>query len=237
MTQNMKKIIILHGWAKNMDKWDDFLKIIEKKGISYSMPKIPGLTESLERVWSLSDYIKWLKNIVDKEKDKVILLGHSNGGRITLAFTNLFPEKVEKLILIDSAGIYHNELPLKIKRVVFKTIAKIGKKLTSSKTIKNLLYKLAGESDYKDLDENTKQTMINLISSDLKPILPQIQTPTLIIWGGKDKIISLSDGLLMNKMINNSELVVLENAHHSPMFTHAKEVTDIILKQFNNTTI
>lgn len=224
----MKKIIILHGWVKSLDKWDDFLKIIEKKGINYSMPKIPGLTQNLEKVWDLSDYVKWLKNIVDKEKGKVILIGHSNGGRITLAFTNLNPQKVEKLILIDSAGIYHNELPIKIKRFVFKTIAKIGKKLTSSKFLENLLYKIARESDYKNANENVKQTMINLITSDLKTTLPKIQTPTLIIWGGEDKIIPLSDGRLMHKLIKDSKLQIIEDARHSPQFTNPERVAKII---------
>lgn len=226
----MNKIIILHGWARTLDKWQPFLDALKKKGISADLLKIPGLTEKLEKVWGLSDYIKWLKNITDKEKDKVILIGHSNGGKISLVFTNQYPEKVEKLILIDSAGIYHNELPLKIKRMVFKTIAKIGKKLTSSEMFKNLLYKLARESDYKALDKNTKQTMINLISSNLKLILPQIKIPTLIIWGANDKTTPLSDGITMNELIKNSKLKIIEGARHSPMFTNTAEVADIILK-------
>lgn len=229
MTRNMKKVIILHGWTQNLDKWMKFLQVLEKSGITYILPKIPGLTGSLEKTWELQDYIDWLKNIVDKEKGEVILIGHSNGGRIALAFTNRYPERVEKLILIDSAGIYHNELPIKIKRIVFKAIAKIGKKLTSSKTVKNLLYKLARESDYKDLDKNTKQTMINLISTDLKPFLQQIQTPILIIWGEQDKITPLSDGKLMNSLIKNSKFEIIENAQHSPQFTHPKETANIII--------
>lgn len=224
----MKKIIILHGWVKTLDKWDNFLNVLKIKGIDYDMPQIPGLTKTLEKVWDLDDYVDWLKNIVEKEKDKVILVGHSNGGRIALAFTHQYPEKVEKLILIDSAGIYHNELSLKIKRAVFKSLAKIGKKLTSSKTVKNLLYKLARESDYRDLDKNTKQTMINLISSDLKPILSQIQTPTLIIWGGEDKTTPLADGILMRNLIKNSKLEIINNAKHSPQFTHSSQVAEII---------
>lgn len=236
MTQNMKKVIILHGWTKTLDKWKELLVALEKKGIKADLPKIPGLTGSLEKVWELMDYVDWLNNIVDREKDKVILVGHSNGGRIAIAFTNLFPEKVEKLILIDSAGIYHKELPLRIKRAVFKAIAKIGKKLTSSKTIKNLFYKLTQESDYKDLNDNAKQTMINLISTDLKPILPQIKTPTLIIWGREDKVTPLSDGIIMNRLIKNSKLGIINNVRHSPMFTNAKEVAQLI-QQFYNKTI
>lgn len=225
----MNKVIILHGWTKNLDKWKMFLKNLDKARINYQFPKIPGLTGNLSEVWSLNDYVKWLKKITDKEKGKVILIGHSNGGRIALAFTNTFPEKVEKLILIDSSGIYHNELILTIKRIVFRTIAKVGKKLTSSESIKSLLYKAARESDYKDLDKNVKQTMINLISSDLKPILPQIKIPTLIIWGANDKITPLSDGILMNNLIENSKLEIIKDARHSPQFTHSTEVANIII--------
>ena len=245
----MKKIIILHGWTKNLDKWKTLLGALEKRGIKADLPEIPGLTESLQKVWNLSDYVNWLKNIVDKEKGEVILIGHSNGGRIALSFTNHFPEKVEKLILIDSAGIYHNELPIKIKRIVFKTIAKIGAQAFGrarlpfgpelrvegldrrdgiKKVLRDLLYKLARESDYKNLDENVRQTMINLISTDLKPILPQIQTPTLIVWGRQDKVIPLLDGILMNSLIKNSKLEIIENARHSPQFTHATQVAEII---------
>ena len=225
----MKKVIILHGWTKALDKWQEFLKELEKKEVEYEFPKIPGLTESLNKVWDLNDYIKWLQNIVDKEKDKVILIGHSNGGRIALAFANLFPEKVEKLILIDSAGIYHNELPLRIKRFVFKTIARVGKSLTSSKSLKDLLYEVARESDYKNLEGNVKQTMINLISTDLKPILSQITTPTLIIWGENDKVTPFSDGLIMKGLIKNSKFYIVKEARHSPMFTHPTEVANLII--------
>lgn len=224
----MKKVIILHGWTKTLDRWQDLLAALDKKGLKADLPKIPGLTESLDKIWKLQDYVKWLKNIVDKEKEEVVLIGHSNGGRIALAFTNLYPEKVEKLVLIDSAGIYHNELPIRIKRIVFKALAKIGKKLTSSEAVKNLLYKLARESDYKDLDENTKQTMLNLISTDLQLILPQIKTPTIIIWGANDKVTPLSDGKLMHSLIKNSKLKIIQDARHSPMFTHPKEVAEII---------
>ncbi|MDZ4228204.1 MAG: alpha/beta hydrolase [Candidatus Levybacteria bacterium] len=230
----MSKIIVLHGWTKNKDKWQTFLEILKTKGIRTEFPNIPGLTEGLEKVWKLENYIQWLKNITDKEEGKIILIGHSNGGRIALAFTNLFPQKVEKLILINSSGIYHNELSLKIKRIIFKTLAKIGKRLTSSKSMKDLLYKLARESDYKDLDENIKKTFINLTSVDLKPTLPNIKTPTLLIWGDQDKTEPLSYGIQMNELIENSKLKIIKDARHSPQYTNPLEIVNLITDFIKN---
>jgi pimeloyl-ACP methyl ester carboxylesterase len=224
------KIIILHGWTKNLDKWQELIDILKEKNISTELPKIPGLTDELERVWDLADYVEWLKKIADKQKEKIILIGHSNGGRIALAFANLYPQKVEKLILIDSAGIYHNELPHKIKVFVFKTLAKIGKKITSSKILEHLLYKVAREGDYRKSNPIMKQTMINLLNSNKNLNISGITTPTLIIWGGQDKITPISDGELIHELIKNSKMEVIDEARHSPQFTHPTEVANIIVK-------
>jgi pimeloyl-ACP methyl ester carboxylesterase len=225
---SVNKVIILHGWTKTLNKWDPFIKELQKKRISISFPKIPGLTEDLKNVWDLSDYVKWLKNIIDKEKNKVILIGHSNGGRIAIAFTKLFPEKIEKLILIDSAGIYHNELPHRLKVFVFKIIAKIGKKITSAKKFEDLLYKLAREGDYKNSTPIVKQTMINLLNSNKNLDISQVSVPTLIIWGQNDRITPLSDGLRINSLINNSKFEIISEAKHSPMYSHPEKVAKII---------
>lgn len=237
MTQNMIKIIILHGWTYSLEKWQAFLELLKEKGIEPVMLNVPGLTSEKDKVWDIENYVNWLKEIINKEKDRVVLIGHSNGGRIALNFAIKYPEKISNLILIDSAGIYHNELPLALKRVIFKTLAKFGAQtLGRVHLLRNLLYKMAGESDYKNANSNMKQTMINLLNSDkfLKP--ENIQTPTLIIWGGKDKITPLSDGLLINKLIKNSKLEIIKDARHSPQFTHPQKVAKII-QQFNNITI
>ena len=225
---DIKKVFILHGWTYSLDKWQTFLNLLKEKGIEPIMLNVPGLTSQNDKVWGIDDYVLWLKKIIDKEKGEIVIVGHSNGGRIALSFVLKYPEKVKKLILIDSAGIYHNELSVRIKRLIFRSIAKIGKKFTSSKILENLLYKLVRESEYKEAPENMKKTMVNLISVDLKPQLAKINIPTLIIWGAKDKITTLSDGELMHKLIKNSKLTTIEDAKHSPQFTNARQVTDII---------
>ncbi len=103
----MKKIFILHGWTKTTDKWKPFIDYLRDDRFSIELLKIPGLTAKIDKPWALDNYVEWLKNIVDKEKNKVILIGHSNGGRISLAFAAKYPQKIEKLFLIDFAGIRH----------------------------------------------------------------------------------------------------------------------------------
>lgn len=227
------KIYILHGWTYALDKWVNFTKEFESKGFETNLLKIPGLTGKINKPWSIEDYKNWLYKKIENEKD-VVLVGHSNGGRIAMAFAIAHPQKVRKLILIDSAGIYHNELPLKIKRAVFKTIAKIGKILLLSEKAKGLLYFLAGEKDYKNASPNMKKTMVNLIKSDKTLEINQISVPTIIIWGQNDGATPVSDGKILNAKIKNSRLFLVKGGRHSPQFTHPKEVVRIIVEQLNN---
>ena len=222
------KIFILHGWTYSTEKWTQFLDLIKQKGLDVELLKIPGLTAPIKNPWEITDYVNWLKKIVEKENEKVILIGHSNGGRISLWFANKYPQLVKQLILIDSAGIYHDDLAIRVKRFVFKSIAKIGKKITSSKLVENILYKTARETDYKESSPVMKQTIRNLFRSDKFLNSTAIKIPTLIIWGKKDSVTPLADGILMNNKIKNSKLEIIETAHHSPQFTDPEKVVKLI---------
>ena len=221
-------VIILHGWTTSLNKWGPFLVSLRENGIHAKLLAIPGLTDKIKKPWNLDDYVDWIKKEIGTKK--VVLIGHSNGGRIALAFSNKFPKNIKQLILIDSAGIYHKKFFLQIKRLLFKGAAKIGKKLVKSDNLRNILYKLAGESDYKNADEVQRQTMVNLISVDLTNILEKINIPTLIIWGKEDSVTPLSDGIMMHKLIKGSKLKIIDSARHSPQFTRPEEVAKEILE-------
>jgi len=230
----IKKIYILHGWTYSTEKWNPFINLLKQKETEVNILKIPGLTGDLNKVWAIEDYVEWLNKILNKEKNKVILIGHSNGGRIALNFAIKYPEKLARLILVDSSGIYHDDLVIRAKRLLFKNLAKIGKKITSSEKLRNFLYKIVGESDYKKASPIMKQTMVNLINSDKFLNFDKVTVPTLIIWGREDKTTPLSDGKLMNKLIANSKLNVIDNARHSPMFTNPEKVVNRIYEELTS---
>lgn len=224
---NKFKIIILHGWATTTDKWNPFLDALKHEKITPVMLPIPGLSAPIDKPWTLDDYAEWLAEIL-KNENRASILGHSNGGRIALAFAHKYPEKVKQLFLIDSAGIYHNDFLTNVKRRIFKTVSKIGKKITSLDTVRNALYKLTKESDYKEATPLMRETMKNLISVDLLPKLSEIKISTIIIWGKNDKVTPFKDALVMVNKLTNSKLFPITSARHSPQFTHIQEVIKIV---------
>ena len=221
----IKKVYILHGWTYSLEKWEKFNDILKKNDIVPVFLKIPGLTEKSDQVWDINKYVDWLNK---KIKGPVVLLGHSNGGRLAISFAYKYPNKVEKLILIDSAGIYHKNFAITLKRFLFGTISKIGRRITNSESLKRLLYKLAREQDYQSATPNMRKSMINLISVDLTSVLPKISTPTVIIWGDQDKITPIQDATTMNRLIKKSKLIFINGARHSPFYTHPEEVFNVI---------
>lgn len=225
-----RQALIIHGWTYSLEKYKKIAQLLTLNGLKTNILKVPGLTETIDRPWVLDDYINWLKNKIDKKRGKVVLIGHSNGGRIAGAYASCYPQKLSHLILIDSAGILHDEFHVKLRLLIFSYLAKIGRKISSSAMLKNLLYKVIGESDYNTATPQTKKTMTNLIKSDLSLYLARINTPTLIIWGELDKITPLSDGKSMHKIIKNSKLHIVKGAKHAPHFTHAKDVANIMFR-------
>lgn len=240
------KILILHGWSYSTERWLPFVQLMKNKGLHPKLLEIPGLTTPIDKPWTLDDYVEWLRKKIGKTspgdrgrlapglagrpREKVILIGHSNGGRLALAFGLKYPANLKQLILIDSAGIRHGGGLMELKRFLFRGLAKVGRKVTTATRARNVLYKLARANDYKDATPQMRETMVNLISTDLAPQLNKVSVPTLIIWGAEDKTTPLSQGKLMHRLIPNSRFYVVKGARHSPQFTHPEEVCKKIVE-------
>ena len=226
-TMKEKTIYILPGWTHNTSKWKTLINLLIAAGYKTHKLKIPGLEEKIDTPWTISDYINWLNGKIKDEKD-IVLIGHSNGGRIALSYALDYPNKISNLILIDSAGFIKNDISSKFKRGVFKTLAKTGKVLKLPVFTKTFLYKLTREKDYYKANPVLKQTMQSLIMLDLSEKVKDVKIPTTIIWGENDKITPFSFANILNTNIKNSKLLIIKNAHHSPQYTHPEKVFQII---------
>lgn len=227
---SLKPLYIVHGWTYSIDKWRNLTDKLRQAGFAPVMLPVPGLTKDSDEVWDLEKYVDWLQQATSAESKPFVLVGHSNGGRIGLAYAARYPQNLQRLILIDSAGVYHNEPGLRLKRAVFGTAAKVGKKVSSSPRLRQLLYRLAREHDYEQASPQMRQTMTNLLESDRQLDLSQITVPSTIIWGDEDRVTPLTDGRLMATEISNAELKIVHGARHSPFYTHPDQVANIMIE-------
>ncbi|MBU0975015.1 alpha/beta hydrolase [Patescibacteria group bacterium] len=232
----MKTIFILHGWAirggeENQRMWQPFINELELSDSQVVFLKIPGLSVPLNEVWDMDNYLSWLESeIAQKSKgEKVILLGHSFGGHLAIKYAARNPEKMEKLILVDSSGIRDMVPKAVIKRTIFLMLAKVGKIFFKSEFFRNMIYKFARESDYKNAPPLLRRTMSKILDDEILEELPKVKCDTKIIWGENDLTTPVKHAKKMQAEIKNSELIFIKEGKHSPQFTHVKETAKLVM--------
>jgi len=236
----MKSLVILHGWAGERKRWQKFKKQMEKRGWRVFLPALPGFgQEKIVQPWTLADYCQWLENFLQKKGlKKIFLLGHSFGGRLTLKFASQEPKNLKGIILVNSAGL---KKKFNFKKIFFWPVAKIGKLIfflppfcLFKKPGRWLFYKLVGERDYYQADKVMRQTLKKVLREDLSRLLKRIKIPTLLVWGGKDKITPLKDGCLFKSEIANSRLIVYDREGHGLPFKKSRRLAGDIDKFYND---
>jgi pimeloyl-ACP methyl ester carboxylesterase len=71
-----------------------------------------------------------------------------------------------------------------------------------------------GSADYRAVSGVMRGTLVRIVNEDLRPLLPRIDIPVLLIWGETDSETPLEDGQLMERLIPDAGLVVFEGAGH-----------------------
>ncbi|MDD2227620.1 MAG: alpha/beta hydrolase [Clostridia bacterium] len=217
-------IVFLHGWGGTIKSFECVAeKFTEHKCLLIDFPPF-GESEEMVDVWNLSDYVEMLREILNAfEIDKVKIIAHSFGGRVAILFASIYTDKVEKLILVDSAGIKPKfNIIVKLKILKYKILKKIGFK-----------QKNKGSADYKLLSSKMKKTFVNIINEHLEKQCERINCPTLIIFGKKDKETPIYMAKKLNSLIKNSAVIIFKNARH---FSYIDNFNDFILiaKSFLN---
>ena len=196
-------IVFLHGWGGNINSFKFLCKHLtfSFRAMFIDFPPF-GKSGELKQPLTIYDYAEMVERIVKKEKFRnYIFVGHSFGGRVSLILSN--NKDVKKLVLIDSAGLKpKRSLMYYIKVYSYKLIKKLGIKVN------------AGSKDYRNLSPVMKKTFVNIVNTNLEKYAKMIKIPTLIIWGKKDKDTPMYMAKKLNKLINNSNLIVFSNAKH-----------------------
>lgn len=201
----------MHGWGGSKQS---FAALSDALSSRYNVTLLDfygfGETPSSAKPLFVRDYAEAVVEILDKEGiEKATFVGHSFGGRVALVLGSEFKERVEKLVLIDAAGVPPKR-GIRYKFRVF--LHKFLKKLK--------LRGLKGSSDYAALSEIDKATFRNIVNEDLTPCLPEISAETLILWGKDDKDTPLYMAKILNEKIKNSGLTVLEGGHFAYLSSH-----------------
>ena len=234
-----KTILLLHGWGSSLDVWNKIVEFYKAKG-TYRIVALdfPGCGKSPlpEKPLELDDYTNLVVGFCRYLKiENPIIFGHSNGGRVTLSMLGQGLTTAEKVVLFGSAGLKSKASPKKIIKIkAFKT----AKFFLTLPIVKNYTEELLnktrqyfGSSDYNNAPEVMRKTLVSLVNSDISELLPNIKSPTLLIWGSNDTAVPVSDAKKMEKLIPDAGLCVLEGCGHFAFIEKPYDV-EMILNSF-----
>jgi len=213
-------VLILHGWGGSVQTVRPIVDFL-KPHFCVTALDLPGFGESdlPEKAYDSYDYAHVVKCfILTLELFNPIVMGHSHGGRIGIILASDLELGIQKLVLIDSAGIVPKKsLGSQLKVFCFKKLKNMYMLMTPKERQQERMeafYKRFGSEDYQQAQGVMRQTMVKVIHDDLKHLLPKIEAPTLLFWGEKDDATPLYMGQMMAEMIKDAGLVTVKNGGH-----------------------
>ena len=213
-----KPLILLHGWLASLETMKPLQKHLAKNFKVYNVDIIGfGKSELPEKPMNTDDFGDFLASFIKELNiESPILIGHSNGGRTIINYAGRNLGDINKIVLIDSAGIKpKRKLSYYFKIYTFKIVKNIVKLFPKKmEKLKEKALNKFGSDDYKSSPEVLRKTMNIILNEDQKGIMPNIKAPTLMIWGDKDTATPLSDAKIMEKLIPNSGIALLEGTGH-----------------------
>ncbi|AWG27327.1 alpha/beta fold hydrolase [Flavobacterium kingsejongi] len=212
-------VILLHGLFGNLSNWKAVQDVFSADYNLYT-PLLPLFDTVLGRN-RLDRLVVFLeKYILDHNIQNPILIGNSLGGHVALLYTLKHPDKVSKLVLTGSSGLYENSFGGGFPRV--KDYNYIRKKVEDVFDRKEVVNAEVVDSVYSIVQNNSKVIAVISLARDaqrqnLKDRLAEIKIPVLLIWGLQDIVTPPEVAREFHTLIPHSKLHLIDECGHVPM--------------------
>jgi pimeloyl-ACP methyl ester carboxylesterase len=236
-------IVLLHGFLENQKMWNNYIAPFAKKNRVITIDLLGhGESECLGYVHSMEDNADAVHAVLTELRiRKAILVGHSMGGYVALAFTELYPDTIKGLVLLNSTAKADSE-ERKLNRDRAIKAVKQSYITFVSLAIANLFSENNRERLSKEI-ENVKKEALKTplqaivaslegmkIRADREVLLHLSRYPKMLILGKKDPVLPFEE---TKQQIENTEvqLVAFPDGHMSHI-ENQEEMTNILLQFF-----
>jgi pimeloyl-ACP methyl ester carboxylesterase len=229
-------IVLLHGMSSSLHSYEGWQAALQTRHrvISVDLPGF-GLTgPSPQGDYRIDAYTRFVLRLLDTLGVKrVILVGNALGGEVAWQTAVLAPERVRKLVLIDSDGYQPSVLSMPL---AFQIASMRGLRWVSERILPRALVESSVRSVFGDPSKATKEKVDRYFELNLRvgnrralfqrmdqaqfgssaQLIRRVQQPTLVLWGEKDGMISHDHGNLFCRDIPRCKLVTFPNLGHLP---------------------
>lgn len=246
--RNKPTVIYFHGFADNKDNAYDLAQYLVKD-YHVVVPDLPGFGDSFKdrsHHYGIDSMAPWMKDFANALGiDSFHLIGHSMGGGLAIDFAKSYPDMVESLTLICSAGVLGPSKSIYDEIMAGNILFQIETMDEFEEFLHTAFYKIPFVPPFvKDyyfhdfLDhydwygEIIRHTFEDIESREdprfekkfFNHELDKIKAPCHIIWGEKDAIFPVEIADIIHKGIPGSTMNIFHGVGHSPHYEKPKEV-------------
>lgn len=245
-------VVLVHGLNDSAELWRPFIPMLAKHFhvISFDLPGF-GRSSKGNKLYSPANYVEFIHHVIRLYRHpQVRLVGHSLGGNIALHYAAAYPQQVERLTLIDVAGVVHRLAYTQfLTHFGIQTVPEFYSEQTND--LKSLANTILGTlADNASLIESGEHFMLSepllrenllggqpaaiaahaLMLSDVSDKLFNLSTPILLIWGEDDHVTPLRTAKILAANLPNAGLVILDGTGHVPMRERPERMTQLLLE-------
>lgn len=242
-----REVVLIHGFMDSAYNWKTNMQALAQKHRVWALD-LPGFGFSsrlTDRVYTFKNFARWVRdfmNVVEIQRPSIV--GHSMGGAITLQFANDYPQRVDKIILLNPAAYMWIPAPVRwAARIPWLPRAIVGIAM-NSKRVHSTIWRMAVGASPFDATEvarrsrhlrvkGTLDALIALAASPRETDLPQalnrIAAPALIVWGEEDLVLPKEHGERLVKELPNARLLMIPKVGHIPNQESPQIVNEAIL--------
>jgi pimeloyl-ACP methyl ester carboxylesterase len=233
-------IVLIHGTSASLHTWEGWVRALkgQRRVITFDLPGF-GLTGPFTGSYAPGDYhgdtyARFVLDLLDTLKlQRVVLGGNSLGGEVAWRTASLAPQRVASLLLVDAVGpaFTPESVPLGFQIARIPVLNRLSEFALPRAVVADSVASVYGDKSrikpelvdrYFELTLRAgnrralRQRMQGLVMGDGAERIATLQQPTLIVWGSKDRLIPPSVGQEFQRLIKDSQLVVLEGLGHVP---------------------
>jgi pimeloyl-ACP methyl ester carboxylesterase len=229
-------IVLLHGTSASLHTWEGWAAALrsQRRVIRFDMPGYALTGPSPRGAYNIgTDYPAFVLAVMDALKvQRFVLAGNSLGGQIAWHTALAAPQRVDKLILVDASGfpLESSSVPLGFRLARNPTLAPIMQHVLPRSVVESSLRNVYGQPERVTpelvdlfMDMTRREGNRAALSERFKggytadtSQLAAIKAPTLILWGGQDRLIPPSHAQRFEKAIAGAQRVVFPALGHVP---------------------
>jgi pimeloyl-ACP methyl ester carboxylesterase len=248
-------IVLVHGLASSSETWGRVMPGLAEHATVIA-PDLIGHGDSAK---SLGDYsLGALANgvrdlLIALGHERATLVGHSLGGGVVMQFAFQFPERTERMVLVDSGGLGRELAPylraLSLPGLewvlppafdhrigdagdtVLGLLRRIGVKPTPSFEESWRVYRSLGDGETRRAFFHTLRASVDLAGqrpNALDRLYLMEEIPTLIVWGERDATIPVRHAYAAHAAMPRSRLEVFEAIGHLPMHESPRRFVEVV---------